>query len=144
MQAEVARVLEGFADEPVAQWGVDGCLAPTPVLSIAGFARAVGRAVRTEPRLLAAARTAPWAIDEPDGENAVVIDETGALAKTGAGGVVVVALETGDSVAVKVLDGDARPAPPVALAVLERAGLIPDGPAGGSDSQTVLEKETLR
>lgn len=26
----------------------------------------------------------------------------------------------------------------------QRAGLIPDGPAGGSDSQTVLEKETLR
>lgn len=124
VQREVAAVIEELAGEPIAHWGVDGCQAPTPVLSIAGFARAVGRVVREEPRVLEAARTAPWAIDEPDGENAVVIEETGALAKTGADGVMVVALGSGDTVVVKALDGGERAGTAVAVALLQRAGLI--------------------
>lgn len=124
VQQEVGRVIEEFAGESVAHWGVDGCLAPTPVLSIAGFARAIGAVLRAHPELLAAARTAPWAIDDEGGENAVVIAELGAFAKTGAEGVMVIALETGETVVVKALDGSERVGTAVGLEILARAGLV--------------------
>lgn len=130
VQREVATVIEELAGETVAHWGVDGCLAPTPVLSVAAFARAVSRVLREEPRILDAARSAPWALDEPGGENAVVIEETGGFAKTGAEGVVVVALPSGDAVVVKALDGAERIGTPVAVRMLERAGLL-DGAVAG-------------
>lgn len=123
VQQEVARVIEEFAGETVAHWGVDGCLAPTPVLSIAGFARGVGSVLRAHPELLAAVREAPWAIDDEAGENAVVISELGAFAKTGAEGVMVIALETGETVVVKALDGAERVGTAVGLELLTRAGL---------------------
>ncbi len=124
VQQQVARVIEEFAGEPVAHWGVDGCLAPTPVLSIAGFARAIGSVMRAHPELLEAARMAPWAIDDEGGENAVVIAELGAFAKTGAEGVMVFALASGETVVTKALDGSERVGTPVALELLVRAGLV--------------------
>jgi L-asparaginase II len=127
VQRAVAETIEELAGEPVAHWGVDGCLAPTPVLTMTGFARAIGRVMRERPELLAAARTAPWAIDEERGENAVVIRESGAFAKTGAEGVLVIALEGGETVVVKALDGAERVGTPVALEILGRAGLLSPG-----------------
>ena len=131
VQQEVARVIEEFAGESVSHWGVDGCLAPTPVLSIAGFARGVSAVLRAHPELLAAVREAPWAVDDEAGENAVVIAELGALAKTGAEGVMVIALETGETVVTKALDGSERVGTPVALELLVRAGLIDRATADG-------------
>ena len=124
VQQEVARVIEEFAGEAVSHWGVDGCLAPTPVLSITGFARAIGAVMRAHPELLAAARTAPWAIDDEGGENAAVIEELGAFAKTGAEGVMLFALESGETVVVKALDGSERVGTAVALEILARDALI--------------------
>jgi L-asparaginase II len=123
VQQAVASAIEQLAGETVDSWGVDGCRAPTPVLSMTGFARAVGRAVRERPELLTAARETPWAIDAVGGQNAVVIAETGAFAKTGAEGVMVIALPTGETVVTKALDGADRVGTPVALELLARAGL---------------------
>lgn len=131
VQREVARVIEEFAGEPVAHWGVDGCLAPTPALSMLSFARAIGAVLRARPDLAEAARSAPWAIDDEAGENAVVISELGAFAKTGAEGVMVIALPTGETVVTKALDGSERVGTPVALALLTRAGLIARETADG-------------
>ncbi len=91
---------------------------------IAGFARGVGSVLRAHPELLAAVREAPWAIDDEAGENAVVISELGAFAKSGAEGVMVIALETGETVVVKALDGAERVGTAVALELLTRAGLV--------------------
>jgi L-asparaginase II len=124
VQREVARVIAEFAGEPVAHWGVDGCLAPTPVLSMTGFARAIGAVLRAHPELADAARTAPWAIDDEAGENAVVISELGAFAKTGAEGVMVIALASGETVVTKALDGSERVGTAVALELLARTGLV--------------------
>jgi L-asparaginase II len=123
VQQAVAATIADLSGEHVAHWGVDGCRAPTPVISLTGFARAVGRAVREHPQLIASAVTAPWAIDEPGGENAVVIAATGALAKTGAEGVLVIASPQGWVLVVKALDGAERVGTPVALELLARNGL---------------------
>lgn len=125
VQQEVASTIEELAGEAVAHWGVDGCLAPTPALSMTAFARGIGKAFRERPELLAAAQAAPWAIDDEGAENAVVIRETGAFAKTGAEGVMVVSLESGETVLTKALDGSERVGTPVTLALLERNGLAP-------------------
>jgi L-asparaginase II len=94
------------------------------VLSVTGFARAVSRALRQRPELLAAVRGTPWAVDDERGENATVIREIGAYAKTGAEGVMLIALESGETVVVKTLDGAERVGTPVALELLARLGLV--------------------
>jgi L-asparaginase II len=124
IQQRIAETIEDLAGEPVAQWGVDGCRAPTPVLSMTGFARAISRVFRVHPELREAAIAHPWAIDDQNAENAVVIRETGAFAKTGADGVMVFALRSGETVVTKALDGAERVGTPVALEILARAGLV--------------------
>ncbi|MBX3194445.1 MAG: asparaginase [Microbacteriaceae bacterium] len=124
VQAAVAATVAELAGEPVAHWGVDGCLAPTPVLSLAGLARSFSRVVTSGSPLPAAMRAHPWAVDGPGRENAVTIGLAGVLAKVGAEGVLVLATDDGHAVAVKTLDGAGRARTPVGLELLVRAGLL--------------------
>lgn len=127
VQREVAAVLEEYCGEPVAHWGVDGCGAPAPVLSLTGLARGIGRVaaapLRRDAEVHAAAvATAmldhPWAVHGETNTNTVVIRELGVLAKLGADGVMVMAAGDGTSVAVKALDGGTRAGNLVALVLL--------------------------
>jgi L-asparaginase II len=124
VQVAIAATVAEFAGEPVAHWGVDGCLAPTPVLSLAGLARSFSRVVASGSPLPAAMRAHPWAVDGPGRENAVTIEQTGVVAKVGAEGVLVLATDDGHAVAVKTLDGSGRARTPVGLELLVRAGLL--------------------
>jgi L-asparaginase II len=124
VQRAVAASISDLAGEPVAHWGVDGCLAPTPVLSLAGLARSFSRVVTSGSPLPAAMRDHPWAVDGPGRENAVTIEQTAVVAKVGAEGVLVLATGDGHAVAVKTLDGANRARTPVGLELLVRAGLL--------------------
>lgn len=124
VQQAVAVAVEEHAHESVAHWGVDGCLAPTPALTLAGFARAFGSAVASQPALLAAVRADPWTIDGPGTTDTRLIERTGFFVKTGAEGVIAISVPDRATVVVKVLDGSRRPAAAVALALLQQAGLI--------------------
>jgi len=124
VQVAVAATIAEFAGEEVGHWGVDGCLAPTPVISLAGLARSFSRVVSSGSPLPAAMRAHPWAVDGPGRENAVTIEQTGLIAKIGAEGVLVLATDDGHAVAVKTLDGASRARTPVALELLVRAGLL--------------------
>jgi len=124
LQHAVADTIAEYAGERVAHWGIDGCFAPTPVISLTGLARSFGRVASGSP-LASAILANPWAIDGPGRENAVTIAETGLLAKLGAEGVLVLATTAGQSVAVKTLDGANRPRTLVALELLVRAGILP-------------------
>lgn len=124
LQQEVARTVEEHAHEAIAHWGVDGCLAPTPALTLTGFARAFGSAIAAQPSLLAAVRADPWTIDGPGTTDTQLIERTGFFVKTGAEGVMAIAVPDRATVVVKVLDGSRRPAAAVALALLAEAGLI--------------------
>jgi L-asparaginase II len=125
MQRAVATTIADYAGEPVAHWGIDGCNAPTPVISLTGLARSFGRLASSESPLPAAILAHPWAIDGPGRENAVTIAETGVLAKVGAEGVLILSTTAGQSVAVKTLDGANRPRTLVGLELLVRAGIVP-------------------
>lgn len=124
VQTAVAATVAELAGEPVAHWGVDGCLAPTPVLSLAGLARSFSRVVTSGSPLPAAMRAHPWAVDGTGRENAVTIEQTGIVAKVGAEGVLVLATDDGHAVAVKTLDGSGRARTPAGLELLVRAGLL--------------------
>lgn len=124
MQEAVAATLEEFSGEPISHWGVDGCNAPTPVLSLVGLARAFSRLAASDSLLPAAMLGDPWAVDGPGRPNAVTMEMTGVLAKTGAEGVLILATTAGDAVALKMLDGSGRAATLVGLELLARAGLV--------------------
>jgi L-asparaginase II len=125
MQRAVAATIEEYAGEHVAHWGIDGCNAPTPVISLTGLARSFGRVAASGSELPLAIHAHPWAIDGPGRENAVTIAETGVLAKVGAEGVLVLATDAGQAVAVKILDGTNRARTLVGLELLVRADLVP-------------------
>lgn len=125
MQRAVATTIADYAGEAVAHWGIDGCNAPTPVISLTGLARSFGRVAGSDSPLPDAIRAHPWAIDGPGRENAVTIAETGVLAKVGAEGVLILATSAGQAVAVKTLDGANRPRTLVGLELLVRAGIVP-------------------
>jgi L-asparaginase II len=139
LQERVREVVQRMTGEHIVRSGVDGCGAPIHAVSLerlaAGFARVrTTRAdspwplYRDAAALTEAVLARPWLIQGRTGEDVVLIEELGALAKVGAEGVIAVALEDGTAVAVKVLDGSLRPAAAVAVALLASVGAI-DSPA---------------
>ena len=125
MQRAVATMIAEYAGEAVAHWGIDGCNAPTPVISLTGLARSFGRLAASDSPLPAAIVAHPWAIDGPGRDNTVTTEETGVIAKVGAEGVLVLATTAGQAVAIKTLDGANRARTLVGLELLVRAGLVP-------------------
>ncbi len=65
-----------------------------------------------------------WAVDSPNEQNTLVIDELQLFAKLGAEGVMVMSTRSGVAVALKILDGSLRAAAIVALDLLVRAGAV--------------------
>ncbi len=125
MQQAVAATLTEYAGERIAHWGIDGCNAPTPVMSVLGLARSFGRLAASDSPLPPAIAASPWAIDGPGRDNTVTTEQTGLIAKVGAEGVLVMATTGGQAVAVKTLDGANRARTLVGLELLVRAGLVP-------------------
>ncbi|MFG1956474.1 asparaginase [Nonomuraea sp. NPDC049028] len=128
VQLRVRSVTEDLAGEKAAHVAVDGCGAPLFGLSLTGLARAVQGLV------LAAPGSAPRQVADAMREHPEYVGGTGhqntelmralpgALVKGGAEGVLVVAMESGHSVAVKVIDGSPRATTVIALSVLREMG----------------------
>jgi L-asparaginase II len=125
MQRAVASTIADYAGEAVSHWGIDGCYAPTPVISLRGLARSFGRLAASDSPLPTAILAHPWAIDGPGRDNTVTTEQTGLLAKLGAEGVLVLATTDGQAVAVKTLDGANRARTLVGLELFVRAGIVP-------------------
>ncbi|MEV4355682.1 asparaginase [Nonomuraea sp. NPDC004186] len=128
LQLQVRSVTEELAGEKSAHVAVDGCGAPLFGLSLTGLARAVQGLVLAAPgsaphQVADAMRAHPEYVGGTGHQNTELMRALpGAVAKGGAEGVLVVALESGHSVAVKVIDGSPRATTAVALAVLRRMG----------------------
>lgn len=124
VQRQVRELTARLAGEEPAHWGVDGCGAPVPVMSLVGLARAVSHTARADTLLGDAIRAHPWAVDGPGRTNTVTIERTGLVAKLGAEGVLVLVTPAGEAVAVKALDGSHRATTAVGLELLVREGLL--------------------
>jgi L-asparaginase II len=143
LQLKVRSVTEELAGEKAAHVAVDGCGAPLFGLTLTGLARAVQALV------LAAPGSAPRQVADAMREHPEYVGGTGqqntelmralpgALAKGGAEGVLVVAMESGHSAAVKVIDGSPRATSAIALGVLRRMG-CDVGPAAAFERVDVL------
>ncbi len=129
LQQQIMSTVKTLAGEDIAHTTPDGCGAPLHQISLAGLARAVSKvASGTTPEsvaLLEAVAAHPWAIAGHGHANTRVISELGGIAKIGAEGLVVIAVPGGTTAAVKIIDGSMRATTPFALALLNKAGVIP-------------------
>jgi len=115
-------------------WGRDGCGVPTACLSLRQMARAYARLGRAAaageaaPAAIVGAMTAhPTLVSGPGRPTTRILEATGGrvLAKEGAEGVFCAAApRDGWGVALKVVDGSDRAAPPALVAALEAADLL--------------------
>lgn len=135
LQQLVRDTIERLASARPAAVGVDGCGAPVFALPLLALARGIARMRTSNPSspfplfrnaaaVIGAAMGHGWTIDGPMRPNAVVIDELGTYAKSGAEGVLVMSAPGGTTVAVKVLDGSSRATTLVALQLLVAAGAL--------------------
>jgi L-asparaginase II len=128
LQLAVRSATEELSGEKTAHVAVDGCGAPLFGLSLTGLARAVQGLVLAAPgsaprQVADAMRAHPEYVGGTGHQNTELMRALpGAVAKGGAEGVLVVALDSGHSVAVKVIDGSARATTVIALDVLRRMG----------------------
>lgn len=133
VQSETIRVLEQYCATSIHHIGVDGCGAPTPVMSLAALARgfsALGLALEDRNAELPAATVARAMLDYPEAvqgqhrPDTVVLESLGLLIKTGADGIVGLAAPDGTAVAVSMIDSTHRATHLVALVLL--ANFAPD------------------
>lgn len=135
LQQLVRTTVERLSGARPAAVGVDGCGAPVFALPLISLARALARMRTANPAspfplfrnsaaVLRAALAHGWVIDGPGKPDALVIDELGVYAKTGAEGVLVLAAPDGTTAALKVLDGSTRAATVVGLQLLVAAGAV--------------------
>jgi L-asparaginase II len=107
---------------------VDGCGAPLYSCTLAGLARAFARLVRSAPgtpehRVATAMAAHPaWVGGTGRTATDLMAGLPGLVCKDGAEGVCAAALPDGSALAVKVLDGSARPVPVVVTAALRALG----------------------
>jgi L-asparaginase II len=118
---------------------VDGCGAPLFSCTPAGLARAYARIASAAPgtpghRVAAAVRAHPWWLGGTDRFVTRLIGGVpGLVAKEGAEGVFAAALPDGGALAVKVVDGSARPVPALVAAALAALGVQVPADAGRVD-----------
>lgn len=127
IQREVIEVIEQYCQTTVHHIGVDGCGAPTPVMSLSSLARgfgALGRAVTDRGAELHATMVAQAMLDYPSAvqgrrrPDTVVLEELGLIAKTGADGILAIGAPDGTAVAVSMIDSTHRANHLIALALL--------------------------
>ena len=143
LQRTIRAVVEELTGVVAAHTAVDGCGAPllssTPIGLARAFARIAGARPGTpEGRVAEALRGHPWWVGGT-GRDATRLAAAvpGLIAKDGADGVLAAALPDGRAMALKVLDGSARPVPAVAAAVLRALG------AGGTALVEVGQVDVL-
>lgn len=137
LQVLVRKTIEDLCEEPVAHTAVDGCGAPQLATTLAGLARGLHR-MRTAPEgshehaVLTAMSTHPEYVSGTGRVDTDLMRRLpGLVSKVGAEGVMVLGAPSGETVAVKISDGDSamRARTLVALDALRALG-VNVSPAG--------------
>jgi L-asparaginase II len=128
LQQAIRGYVEALTGDAVAHIAVDGCGAPLFSCTVTGLARAFAAIAVAAPdtpegRVAAAIRANPWWLGGTNREVTRFLEAVpGLIAKDGADGVFAAALPDGRALALKVLDGSARPVPPLVAATLTALG----------------------
>ncbi len=139
VQQRIRRTVTDLTGDVPEHVTVDGCGAPLFSTTTAGLARAFARIATSAPdtaegRVAAAVRANPWWLGGTGRPVTRFVERVpGLVAKDGAEGVFAAALPDGRALAVKVLDGSARPLPAVVAAALTALGAEVDDDLGRVD-----------
>ena len=128
IHALAATVIAEYGRARPAHQGVDGCGGPVWAIPLTALADGYRRLFADDPTLAAAVRASPDLIEGPGTPTTRAVATLDVVAKAGAEGVFAAVARNGTAVAVKVLDGSARAAAAVAVALLA-AGDAVDGEA---------------
>jgi L-asparaginase II len=126
----VQKLIDAFIAEAaggVSHTGVDGCGAPTAMVTLTGLAFAVRDLAIRETRVYRGMRAHPELVAGTGRDDTLLMRAVdGLIAKGGAEGIHVAAHRDGRAVAVKVADGSERARVPVTLAALRTLGFDVD------------------
>ncbi len=129
LQQKIRLAVEDIAGERAAAVGVDGCGAPVLALSLRALARGFLALVTAAPgsderRVADAMRAFPALMSGTDADdNRLMTGVPGLLSKSGAEGVIAVAMPGAGAVAIKIDDGAMRARLPVLAQALRRLGI---------------------
>jgi L-asparaginase II len=131
VQLGLAATFADLVAEPVARTGVDGCGAPVFAASLTGLATAFRRLVEAEPgtheRAVAdAMRAHPEMVSGTDADAVdthVMRAIPGLIAKSGAEGLMAMAVPGAGAAVIKIDDGSMRPLRPILVSALTRLGV---------------------
>jgi len=119
LQRHIATEVDRLTDGALVHIGVDGCGAPTHMVTMAGLVAAIASVALERGAVWRAMTTHPDLVGGPTRPVSHLMRAVpGLMAKDGAEGVMVAALPDGRAVAVKIADGAMRAAVPVAAAAL--------------------------
>jgi L-asparaginase II len=123
LQQVVTAAVEDLAGERVEHVAVDGCGAPQHALTLTGVARAYRELATGAAPVLDAMRENPWYVAGTGHPTTRLMEGVpGLVAKDGAEGTYAAVLPDGAAAVVKVVDGAARAAVPVLVALLRVLG----------------------
>ena len=135
LQLRIREAVEYLTGETVTATAVDGCGAPVHAMPLVALARGVAKMrsanesapmniASSEQKLFSSMLEHPWVVGDHGEPDTLIMEELGFAAKSGYEGVFLVSTPDGTTVATKILDGNLRTAPIVALQALVRAGAL--------------------
>ncbi|MDH6409498.1 MAG: asparaginase [Aurantimicrobium sp.] len=135
LQVRILEAVEYLTGETITSTAVDGCGAPVHAMPLVKLASGVAKmltaddsapmGIKDSAQKLASSMLAhPWIVGDHGEPDVIIMEELGFTAKSGYEGVFIVSTPDGTTVATKILDGNLRTAPIVALQALVRAGAL--------------------
>lgn len=135
LQVRILEAVEYLTGETITSTAVDGCGAPVHAMPLVALASGVAKmhavdestpmGIKKSANTLFESMLAhPWIVGDHGEPDVIIMEELGFTAKSGYEGVFIVSTPDGTTVATKILDGNLRVAPIVALQALVRAGAL--------------------
>lgn len=135
LQIRILEAVEYLTGETITSTAVDGCGAPVHAMPLVALASGVAKMhtadestpmgiKKSADTLFESMLAHPWIVGDHGEPDVVIMEELGFTAKSGYEGVFIVSAPDGTTVATKILDGNLRVAPIVALQALVRADAL--------------------
>lgn len=135
LQVRILEAVEYLTGETITSTAVDGCGAPVHAMPLVALASGVAKMhvaddstpmgiKKSADTLFESMLAHSWIVGDHGEPDVVIMEELGFTAKSGYEGVFIVSIPDGTTVATKILDGNLRVAPIVALQALVRAGAL--------------------
>lgn len=135
LQVRILEAVEYLTGETITSTAVDGCGVPVHAMPLVALAKGVAKMhvaddstplkiKKSADKLFESMLAYPWVVGDHGEPDTTIMEELGFTAKAGYEGVFIISTPDGTTVATKILDGNLRTAPIVALQALVRSGSL--------------------